>query len=65
MDEKFYSIVVNESNHKKFDDALSDVLCWLDGYQAAGGTYSPGSVEVLRDLRARIIKGYNTQGPEK
>ena len=34
--------------------ALSDLLCWLDGFTAAGGTYSPGSEETLRDLNCAI-----------
>jgi hypothetical protein len=30
--------------------ALSDILCWMDGFLAGGGTYNPGSLECLRDL---------------
>lgn len=30
--------------------AMADVLCWLDGFQAAGKDYSPGSLEILREL---------------
>lgn len=31
-------------------NAMSDVLCWLDGFRAAGGVYSPGTQETLRNL---------------
>lgn len=34
--------------------ALSDLLCWMDGFTAAGGTYSPGTLETLRDLNCAI-----------
>lgn len=34
--------------------ALSDLLCWLDGFTAAGGVYSPGTQEILRDLNCAI-----------
>jgi hypothetical protein len=37
-------------NAERFAFALSDVLCWLDGFKAGGGVYSPGSTEDLRDL---------------
>jgi hypothetical protein len=35
-------------------EALCDVLCWLDGFKAAGGTYSPGTIEVLRVLSCKL-----------
>lgn len=38
---------------EKVDDycnALSDVLCWLDGFKAGGGVYSPQTQESLRNL---------------
>ena len=34
--------------------ALSDVLCWLDGFTAAGGIYSPQTQETLRNLNCAI-----------
>jgi hypothetical protein len=38
----------------KFCYALSDLLCWMDGFKAAGGQYSPGSIEVIRDLSCNL-----------
>ena len=35
---------------ERFSMALSDVICWMDGFKAGGGVYSPGSIEDLRDL---------------
>lgn len=37
-----------------YTNALSDLLCWMDGFQAAGGKYSPSTLEVLRDLNCAI-----------
>lgn len=34
--------------------ALSDLLCWMDGFKAAGGVYSPDSLGVLRELNANL-----------
>lgn len=34
--------------------ALSDLLCWMDGFKAAGGVYSPGSLDALRDLNCNL-----------
>ena len=34
----------------EFTFALSDFLCWIDGFRAGGGTYSPDSQESLRNL---------------
>jgi len=31
-------------------DAMADVLCWLQGFQAGGGEYGPGTIETLRNL---------------
>ncbi len=45
---------MSQAEQEKFDDALSDVICWLGGFQAAGGTYTPGSIEALRELRLKL-----------
>ena len=34
--------------------ALADVNCWLSGFVAAGGDYSPGTRETLKDLKNAI-----------
>ena len=39
---------------EKYGYALSDLLCWLDGFRAAGGVYSPQTQETLRDLNCAI-----------
>lgn len=31
-------------------DAMADVLCWLQGFQAGGGIYGPATIETLRNL---------------
>lgn len=42
---------------ERFDFALSDVLCWMSGFKAAGGDYSPGTEGALRDLRDALRRG--------
>jgi len=37
-----------------YSNALSDVLCWLDGFTSGGGIYSPQTQEVLRDLNCAV-----------
>lgn len=37
-----------------WSDALSDILCWLDGFKAGGGVYFPDSTEALRDLNRKM-----------
>jgi|GEM_PF-5754989 len=37
-----------------YAESLSDFLCWMEGFRAAGGTYSPQSIEPLRDLNLRL-----------
>ena len=39
---------------ENYSMALSDVLCWLDGFTAAGGAYSPQTQELLRDLNIAL-----------
>lgn len=45
---------------ERFDYALSDVLYWLSGFTAAGGDYSPGTQQSLRDLRDALNRGGST-----
>ncbi len=39
---------------QSYSDSLSDFLCWIEGFQAGGGKYSPQSIEPLRDLNIRL-----------
>ncbi len=41
---------LREEQMDHFCNAMSDILCWMDGFRAAGGTYAPGSIESLRQL---------------
>ncbi len=34
----------------EYCNVMSDVLCWLQGFQAGGGKYHPGTIEILRNL---------------
>ena len=34
----------------EYTNAMADILCWLGGFQAAGGIYSPSTFESLRSL---------------
>ena len=42
---------------ERFSWALSDIICWMDGFRSGGGTYSPNSIEVLRDLNRCLKDG--------
>ena len=44
------SYVLRKEKLEEYAFAMADVLCWLNGFVAAGGLYSPGSIESLRDL---------------
>lgn len=37
-----------------FTNALSDFLCWIEGFQCGGGKYTPQSIEPLRDLNIKL-----------
>ncbi len=41
--------------------AMADILCWLQGYQAAGGIYGPASIESLRNLNDALRSVQNGQ----
>jgi hypothetical protein len=45
---------ITEKEAENYSDALSDVLCWMDGFKAGGGVYFPDSVETLRNLNLRM-----------
>jgi len=56
----FVSLVILKSKQERFDYALSDMMCWLDGFIAAGGQYKPETQEVLRDLHGTVKRAYDT-----
>jgi hypothetical protein len=39
---------------ERYSDALSDAICWLDGFVAAGGQYHPHSIDSLRELNTKL-----------
>ena len=45
------SINFNKLDLERFDDALSDFMCWMGGFKAGGGKYSPGTEDSIRALR--------------
>ena len=59
----FVSVVLPKEKHERYDNALSDVMCWLDGFIAAGGYYRPETQEVLRDIHASVKRAYDTPPP--
>lgn len=61
---EFVCITVEDSKKDSFACAIADVVCWMDGFQAGGGTYSPGSLGALRDLRGVIDRAYATIPPQ-
>lgn len=48
---KTVTINFAEPDIERFDCALSDFLCWVAGFKAAGGSYSPATEGSIRDLR--------------
>lgn len=52
--------ILTQSELDAADHALSDILCWMDGFLAAGGKYGPETLEELRTLRTRLHRAYHT-----
>lgn len=50
------STLFSPEKAEQYSHALSDVLCWLDGFKAGGGVYFPDSTETLRDLNLAMKK---------
>ena len=50
----YIPVISSQEEMENFIDAVSDALCWLDGFKAGGGEYSPSSVHTLRDLNIRL-----------
>ena len=61
----FVSLVILKSKQERFDYALSDLMCWLDGFIAAGGKYKPETQDVLRDLHGTVKHAYPTIPPNQ
>lgn len=64
MVDKSKCLVISESKKDDYDNALSDFLCWISGFKAGGGTYSPGSEGVIMDLRDNVRRAYTTTNEE-
>jgi hypothetical protein len=62
---RFKCLTITNEDKDRFDYALSDILCWLNGFTQGGGTYSPESQNTLRDLRDVIRRAYETIPPQK
>ncbi len=49
--------MTTQITHKQaegFSEALADIICWMDGFKAAGGVYYPDSIGVLRTLNLKM-----------
>ena len=44
------SYYLRKERMDEFCNAMADILCWLDGFKAGGGEYSPQTQESLRGL---------------
>lgn len=51
---RYINVPIREDKKDQIEWALSDILCWMDGFKAAGGIYHPDSIEILRDLNTTI-----------
>ena len=47
-----------------YADSLSDIICWMEGFQAGGGRYSPQSIDPLRDLNIKLKEMHKRQTEE-
>jgi len=54
--------LITPDEAEKYSDAISDVVCWLDGFKAAGGVYYPDSIDVLRELNMNLKEIMCTKG---
>ena len=63
MSERHFNLILTETKRDLYDQAMADVLCWLNGFTSAGKEYSPGSLHVLRDLADDIKRAYGTIAP--
>lgn len=48
---KYKIITIEAKKLESVDHAIADFTCWMNGFMAAGGNYSPGSTHVLQDFR--------------
>ena len=51
--EKSASVNIRKAEAERYIAALADILCWMQGFKAAGGQYS-GDLEGLRDLNIKL-----------
>jgi hypothetical protein len=63
MSEPQFSMVISEAKRERYEDAMSDVVCWLDGFTSAGKEYAPDTLQVLREIQADIKMCHETIPP--
>jgi hypothetical protein len=54
MKPQYEELKITQKEIQSYSSALSDFLCWIDGFEAAGGKYSPGSKEEIRTLSIKL-----------
>ena len=64
MSDRHFNLILTEAKRALYDQAMADLLCWLNGFTAAGKEYSPGSLHRLRDLADDIKWAYPTIAPK-
>ena len=53
-DDKINTVDITNEELIVFNEALADVNCWLSGFIAAGGEYSPGTRNTLKELKIKF-----------
>ena len=53
-DDKINTFEISNDELIAFTNALADVNCWLAGFVAAGGEYSPGTRQALKTLKLKL-----------
>lgn len=51
-------VLISAENAERANDQLSDVLCWLQGFKAAGGEYVY-DIEAILTLKCAVKKAMN------
>lgn len=59
----FKCVSIPDAEQQKYQWALADVLCWMNGFVQGGGEYSPETIYVLRDVQRMIERAYPTIPP--
>lgn len=53
-DSKIIAVRQTPADAKRSQNALADILCWLDGYRAGGGSITNLDIQGLRELKADL-----------